>query len=379
MKKKLTAEEIRRKMSEGAEKKVQESFDRRDSGFIRSSTLFKDGTPFPLWFPSEGDHAIDIISYLSGPNDPKNKEGEFAYVLDIEIHRNVGVNGEWYVCPAKNFRLPCPICEERKKIVRQAEDLENVDLTDYNTSRRSIYYIICRDDSEQEAKGLQIYQEAHFYMEKHLVARANKGRGRGRTSVGGIVPFPYNDRRGKTVLFSKKSIKGAMPEFYNHDFEDRDYEIDDTYIVQAYENPLDSFLYVPTYEELEESWKKGRGTEQKEEYEPGSIHPTNGGKREEQSTVFDRRSTPKDIEEASEPIQVIPGVCPIDGGIFGVSADEFEECADFDGKGNPCDNFEACLTQKATPAKEADPIPTRGGRRKQVIGPKQVNDDDIPF
>ena len=74
--------------------------------------------------PKNGEGAIDIVPYIiKSKNHPSVRigtaeVGELDYALSLWIHRNVGAAKASITCLARNYNLPCPICEhcdERKK------------------------------------------------------------------------------------------------------------------------------------------------------------------------------------------------------------------------------------------------------------------------
>ena len=54
---------------------------------------------------------IDVIPYTVGEGNPAADEGDFYWERTFYIHRNIGVNEDWVICPARTAKKKCPICE----------------------------------------------------------------------------------------------------------------------------------------------------------------------------------------------------------------------------------------------------------------------------
>src|SRR5574337_1937468 len=92
----------------------KESYDRKDDSGRFKSIFIKDAVSgITMWKCSEDEHFINIIPYIAGANNPNVKPGKFAYNLDIFVHRKVGVNEDSYICLARTYNKPCPICEHQ--------------------------------------------------------------------------------------------------------------------------------------------------------------------------------------------------------------------------------------------------------------------------
>ena len=194
----------------------------------------------------EGTHTFDIIPFFAGENFPLDPEtmrpnvekGDMAYVIDIEIHQNVGPNKIPFVCPNRNFGLPCPMCE-----FIAAHSLEKDDWQKVAPKRRSIYLVWWHDTVETERKGIQILDMSWHQMEKELAEIAALPKG------GGSIQFahPYD---GKNILFKRTGTGMKNTSFHGYRFADRDMQIPEKLLDLAF--PLDECIKMhPTYEEIE--------------------------------------------------------------------------------------------------------------------------------
>jgi hypothetical protein len=239
----------RERMKQELLARAQESYESRDDGGKFGKYLSSD-FPFPWWKCGEGEHVLDILLFEAGEGYPtkshikgKFDPNRYVYWLDIWVHFNIGANQDSAACPNMSFGLPCPICEDVAYLNKQKPvDKELID--DIKAKRRSGYLIICYDSEAEERKGIQYFDAAHFYMEKHLSARARKPFG------GGHVLFadPWN---GKQVYFSKTGTR-LNTEFTGHQFLDRDYSIHDDLLAKIV-SPAD-YIVRHEYDELKKMY-----------------------------------------------------------------------------------------------------------------------------
>lgn len=226
----------------------------KKTGGGRIPTIFnKEAVPegVEFWRCREGDHEIDIIPFEAGPNmpfddrnQPISEEGDLDYVIDLFVHQNVGNMKKPYVCPYENFGKPCPICEFIK-----ANRLEKDDWMKLVAKHRVIYLVWVHDTREEEKKGVQIFEAAHFFMEEKIEEIAKLPRG------GGYLNFSDPDD-GKSLAWKRKGSGKENTSYIGHRFNDRERQIPDRILDQSF--PLDSVIVMhPSYEEIE---KEFRGT-----------------------------------------------------------------------------------------------------------------------
>lgn len=350
-----------KEMKQALLNRTKESHDRRDdTGMYKDVFLNIEG--LQKWKCKEGVHLIDIIPYRAGDKDPNTKPGEWTYLLDLWVHGNVGPNQDSYVCPARTYNAPCPICEHREEL-READDYDEELVRTLYPIRRVIYNIICYDDPKEESKGVQVWMVSHFHMEKRLMAIA-KLPARGGTG-GGYVAFADPDE-GRSIQFERKGGRNNT-EYLGHQFISRDgYTISDEILLSAYQ--LDQIVHVPTYEELHDAFFGSRlkatveekGVVDSAEVDEMDKSPDVKSKTppQQQSTVTSRlKPTPK-----FEQNEFCPG-----GGVFGVDCEDLEDC------GN-CPVWDDCSAKKdeirAEEASAKSATPDRPKSSKSSTAPR---------
>jgi hypothetical protein len=334
--------------------KTRESYERRDdSGQFKS--IFKDEFSNKGWKCGEGDHLIDIIPYPAGKHDPKSKEGEWGYLLDIWVHYAVGVNQDAYVCPARNFSLPCPICEYREE-VRRTEDYDEDLVKELTPKRRSIYNVVCYDSEKEEGKGIQIFDCAHWFMEKHISSLAKTPvRGAGK-STDSYIAFSDPDE-GKSIAFTRKGSR-RNTEFLGHKFVDRNYAIPDELLNSAF--ILDECVNIYGYQEIKDAFLGGTGSDVSPEDVPAPSPPPVPERhlRQRETPAPSAASPPAPATRVRTATSTanLPPVCPVEGGTFGVDCEKYAEC-------NGCAIWDPC-------SEEADKLAAGGGEAPAPPAPR---------
>jgi hypothetical protein len=235
-------------MKERFAQRMREQQQRGEKG---GGNLFKQGIKDLQFFKcGEKKHTIDIIPYFAGKNDPNVKEGEEAYVFEFFIHRDCGVGEGAIMCLAETYGKPCPICEDRRRKLRDGGDEKKLDKLRPARNPRSVYNIICYDDKAEEEKGVQVFHTSHYLMEAQLQELASGTPVRpGQEELEPLVLF-MDPNEGKSIVFTRVGQQDKT-RYTGVKFVDRPkgYEkIDPRDLDDAW--ALDEIVYVPTYEEV---------------------------------------------------------------------------------------------------------------------------------
>ncbi len=372
-------EEMRRSLREKTE------YDYSHGGESRMySDIFQDVEGLQKWKCGVGQHLVDIIHYTAGDKDPQTKEGKSSHVLHIWVHQRVGPNQDTYVCPAINYKQPCPICEYREKL-RNEENYDDDLVKSLYPKHRNIYNILCLDDQKEEAKGVQIWDVSDFFMGEKLrsISKMPDRGGKG----GGYIYYA-DPEEGKTVKFERKGSGQQNTQFLGHQFVERDYTIDEATLNSAFQ--LDQIIIIPTYEELQNAFfgeekEEGEGIEQqppeaqKEEPPPESPKSPRLLRRTEEVKTQEEKP-PKRTPVRQIPETKAEGECPA-GGAYGVDCEDLKECGE-------CEVWKDCSVvkdemrareaedkKKKTASVPSKPAPSRtpigGGTRRGGITGKR--------
>jgi len=113
---------------------------------------------------SAGVIRIDVIPYKVGPGNPYAAPDTQYWERTFFIHRGVGVNEQWVVCPAKTLKKPCPICEEVSRMDKDpnADDEMAKALA---PSRRMVLHV---RDLKKDPDKVKIWHISHAYFGKAI-------------------------------------------------------------------------------------------------------------------------------------------------------------------------------------------------------------------
>lgn len=191
---------------------------------------------------------LNILPYqIKSPKHPevvagRRKVGQWDYLLDVWVHRNLGPNKKDMLCPKATYGKACPACEERQKLRDEGRDEE---ARAFSPSRRTIYNIqlIGRNGPEDAP---MIFATSHHCFNKELIEEA-------AASSKGPVPVPFASigPDGKVVSFrvSEKDLgTNKFCEAKSFQFLDRDEEVSDEVLEQCVS--LDEHLIVPTSKQI---------------------------------------------------------------------------------------------------------------------------------
>jgi hypothetical protein len=322
----------RSKYKDRLQEKTKQIYDRGSGSDFK--TIFKPnlGDVIKFFKPKAGQHSVDIIPWEAGrfmPPDSNTPEGDITYLWDGWVHFNVGPQKDSYVCMQKTFKQPCAVCDYIKEKSREEATPESIKLLkSIKPKQRALYYVIVYDSPEEEKKGLQIWNAPHWKMQR-ILNELSKLPDRGGIKVGGMEYFSDPDS-GKTVCF-KIVGEQESTDYIGHRLVGREYFIDDKFLIQANEHPIDTLILIPEYDDVKAALF-GFGVKPPAEPEappaekgqpnlplPDEVPPTNQPATGEEDITADIK-------------------CP-GGGKFGVDIDTLKECGE-------CAVYEKCSTEE---------------------------------
>lgn len=366
---------LRDKMRQGLSKRVEESSSRA-SGPNRS--FFKSGLNVNFWKVGEGQHLIDIVPYLAGPNDPNVPQGEPTYGLELYVHPSVGPGERTFICLQTTYDRPCPICEHKKQLIESGAPEE--EWSPLKAKRRMVYNVLVYDTPQELQKGIQIWEVAWWFSERHFIKLAEVPM-----RDGTIKKISFADPwEGKSIAFERAGTGANNTQYLGHKFVDRAEPLPENILEKAH--CLDELIHIPTYEEVYQAhWGKSVEEDNEEEgpytvresVEEGhpqaqsvteeQIPPTRpsvGAKglgepmphEQEEDVPFDNPPPQREVVEEGDattstqdvgqqtsevepPPQTTPSTvtCPM-GGQFGVDVDQFDYC-------DSCPHWPECAEQ----------------------------------
>ena len=326
-----------------------DSYQRKDDKGIQYGSIFKKGKipeGVSFWKPDKEQHIIDIIPWIAGSQHPHKKEGEATYLLDIWVYMGVGPTNEMFVAPSSNFKKADPIAEYIKREGGEA-------FKKNRAKRRCLYWVWVHDSAEEEEKGPQLWEVAHFFFEDPISEIALLPKG------GGMQLFSMPDvKHGKQIMFNIK-VSGKFKDdegkdrdsisYTGHKFLDRAEAIPDKYVEFCMEHPIDEMVDMhPSYKNIYEAFfqKPYRNLDEDTPEDPDSGEVVESRPRERKRLAEDE--------------------CP-GGGKFGISVNTLPEC-------KSCPNWEGCESELDKKKKEA--YAAKEAEEEAASKSKEEEDDD---
>jgi len=341
----------------------------RTGSFGLSTVALPDGVE--VYKPKKGKNIFDVVPYeVTLKGHPDAKVGELWYDRSFYIHKGVGPEDAWIVCPLKTWGDDCPICEEIKRLKAD----ENAD-QDYISSlwpkHREVYNIIdCSKDSNDDIMILeQSVKNFGEILEEELNRLADEGDEEcdlfSNLEGGRTLEVWFADAQGDNFTYIKAN---------RFDFKPRDPYADD--VLQDVVD-LDVAIKSKTmsYEDIEKLFKgKARTSEVEASTE---APPTNRRRRRSAAT---KEEAPPPVVAIEAPLEPIPDgnkecvACEGTG-----EASSGGDCPICEGKGYVPETPPAATGRRrrgsattTPPAEEppATPPPTAGRRRRSAAAPK---------
>ena len=310
---------------------IEDSYQNKDYGGFKGIFSPDKVKGMTFWKPGPGQHIFDILPYIAGTQNPRRKKGKAAYVVDVFTHRGVGPNEDQYICLAKSYNEPCPICEYRAERVKEGDATEE-ELKALKPSRRVIYAIW---DGDDQKKGVQIYEVAHWFMENPIQSIVKKPKRGGGLSE--AIDFPHPDN-GKSVAFEIKAV-GKNRDYTGHQFVDRDEPIPDEILETV--PVVDELLHIPSYEEVHAAFfgasadvvEEIAGGREEVEEEVEELEVEEEGEELPEVVEEEEVVAPVVVKKELKPKPLSKKVvleCPFSeyGAEFGVSYDQYQECGE---------------------------------------------------
>lgn len=248
-------------------KRYGDSYKNREG---KSSSIFRFPQGIQFFKLDEGKHNIIIIPYIIKNSihplvarKPKEySTGDIDYVMDIWVHRSIGIDQEDIVCLKENYGKPCPVCEDSYEKSQKGNEKESNAL---KASRRVFYNIINADAPE---KGLYIFHQSHYLFEKELIEEAKAEAPKNQDILyfadyeeGCIIQFrATRESRGGMKFLECKSFRFKDRSDYIKGGKLKDEWIDDAI-------SFDEIMKVYTYDEIQEKLYPGISANDEDENE----------------------------------------------------------------------------------------------------------------
>ncbi len=127
----------------------------------------------PFWKPKQsGSHTIDVIPYVVTDKIKRypdqlrfSSPGKWYFERTYFSHRKIGVNEDTYVCLAKTFGKPCPVCEARGDFNQNPDPDSQKAAKNLKPSERQLFLIY---DHDEPKKWIQLWDVSNWNFGKGL-------------------------------------------------------------------------------------------------------------------------------------------------------------------------------------------------------------------
>jgi hypothetical protein len=198
----------------------------------------------------DGDHFIEIL--------PISDDQDVEYFVEVAVHMSVGFANDKFICMHVKEGKKCYRCEQQSGMW----DINREKAIEMYPRDRVIYLIWERTKEliEDEAPDYQLYL---WNAPKKAVHKEISGKARNKmTKTNTDVSFP-DKNEGKTIGF-EVTKKGIYPQYGAFELHQRTADIPEAVLEQVihmidmaaeegFNNLIDMFLYIPTYDEVKES------------------------------------------------------------------------------------------------------------------------------
>jgi len=321
----------------------QEEYERKDPTSFQAGSVFipnKLPEGIEIWRPGISEHEFDIIPWIASSEHPYEPEDKYCWCLVLQIYREVGIMRDQFVSPYTMYREADPIAE-----YMAAQNLSKAEFNKRRAKKRCFYLVWVHDSPEEEQKGIQIWEVAHWFIYDQLKELSIIPKEGGHVSY-----MDYTKEKGRRIWLKIKSegsfetddgtkvdsIQYSAPKFL-----ERKANIPDSILEQSFQ--LETCINLrPTYEEIYKSFYGKELTEETKGL------PASRTKVEDPSLKKDD-DLPSSVETYKE--------CP-SGHVMGKDLDAFpadcNNCLAFDDCSDEKDRLEANAKESTTTEQESD-------------------------
>jgi hypothetical protein len=257
----IPLEEIMARYRSVSKEKVLERANARKNQVQGGKTLsfqnLPEGTKPEFFKVTKAVHNLDIIGYVI--TDPKHPDcddqlqpGYLWHSRRYFTHRGVGAEENSYICPAKTWGKPCPICDYAKQR-RNSGEADKDELALLRPKERQLFNVI---DLDADPKKILLWDVSYFLfgdkLDKELSDSDDDDVFAFFEPVGGL---------SLRVRFEKKTFNRS--EFWTADridFRNRKKDYKESIIDDAF--PLDDLLVEIDYDQLESVFVMGSESEE---------------------------------------------------------------------------------------------------------------------
>ena len=282
-------------------KKAKEALE-KSSGQGMESTTLNIPAGMEIFKPeSAGKYSLDFLLYeVNTDKHPDVDAGELFYNRKYYIHKDIGPEGSWVVCPKKTLKKPCPICEEVSKMKKDPKMDEDV-LKALYPKERELYVVIDTEDKEEK---IQLFDQSSYLFGKDFFETINE------SEDDDLLGFAdLQDGQTVTIKFKKKTHDTfTYYEPVDFEFSKRD-DYDEDILDEVPD--LDACLKIESYDYLKELFEGGSAGDDEDDEEQEDESPRSrrkrGDKKSKRKSKDEDDEQEEDEDDSSEALEIPDG------------------------------------------------------------------------
>lgn len=229
----------------------REKAEKHTSGYERTAVTLPDGMPV-FAFKRAGTYRLDIIPYSCGEGNPNCEPGLLHWERTYFSHRDIGSNGDSFICLKRTFGKPCPVCEAQAKLRQGNADPDLIKAL--APKERQLFNVIDCADADRKLSLLDISY--------HLFGKLLDTKLKNADDDDGYENFPRLDK-GMTLKLGveEKSFGGrTFYEVKDIEFRPRKVALDESLAEEA--ACLDDLLIETPYKKLKSIFLESEAVDQ---------------------------------------------------------------------------------------------------------------------
>lgn len=237
--------------------KIKKRADERESSGGGGFLHHPDGIDYYNY--KKGTKRLRIVPYeVTVDTNPEMPAGELWYQRTVWVHYSVGVEEKTITCPLKTFGKPCPICEERAKLLKDP-DIEEEVTKDMLPKERECFNVL--EDGGDEPKLLTCSYHVFGKKLEEEIREGDEAWGDFAMLEGGYeLSVRWGEKKlGKNTFLEATRIDFHQDEDLPEEMLDEVYDLDAIIAQMSYDQISDIF-FQGTSEEEEKPSRGSRGS-----------------------------------------------------------------------------------------------------------------------
>lgn len=290
--------------------------EKRDSERSGSSYLkLPSGVSF-FEVDDEGPYTLDFLCFVTKAGNPYAEEGQDHFERTFYIHKGVGPNNSWVICPKKTAKKACPVCEDVSRLRSETDD-------DDEEGQKAIKMMlpkerqlfVLRDTKSDNPDNILVWDFSFHMFGKQLEAAVKDEEEEAEAEFfacaegGSTLRVGFDEKSfNKAKYYETRSVRFKKRADLPENIADDMPCLDDLLVIQSYDQLKSLYMQElgddddeKKEDKKEEKPKRGRGrNRKKEEKEPEPEKDDDGWGDEEETKKDSPEKAPPEEEKKEE-------------------------------------------------------------------------------